>query len=972
MRRLGVALCLLAWAAAAGAADCNLNGVEDATDIGAGAADCNANGVPDTCELFPVAFTASRLPAGSLPAAVATGELTGDTLPDLAIANPDAGTLTIFEGAPGGTFTSPDTVNVGMRPEAVVAYFRSAMLIGFGSTTDLIVANGDSNTVSVLANAGDGTFSNISGSPFAVPGHPNGLGVGDLTGDGDPDIVVSRRDAGGVSVFASNGLGGYTTSGIVVPTGAQPRAVVLADIDRDGFIDALVANRGSGTVSFLKNNVGTNFIVPAVTVATVGDPVAIAVADLDADGDLDLAVLSGTDNAVHLFLNDGAATFSPGATIPAAAQGAALQLVDLDANGAVDIVAITTAGDAAVIALNDGTGVFGAPTAVAVGDGPLDVVPLDIDLDGRTDLVVTNSLSADVSVLLGTGPVVRDCDATGVLDVCEPARLDCNANGIADTCDTASPIAFGAPVYTPVADTSVPLAVGDLDGDGRADVVWRRTGPKLVVGRGMSDGRLTELGAFDLPDNPTRLLLADVEGDGDRDVVVTSNAGRTVHVLRNDGAGSLAAPETYALTNQPNAVVAGEFTGDGVLDLVVSHSDVSSLLVLAGTGGGVFTPGASVALTGGAVDLVTGDVDGDGDTDIVAFVAVAGGNTEVAVIRNDAGTLAVQAPVLTQVPPSRLVGIAGADLDGDGDLDLALLVVDLATGSIRLRLAPSTGGTYTFGQVLPFAQVAGGLRFGVFAATSAIADFDRDGHLDLAFPGFLGTMASVFRNHGDGTLEPARPASVGRRIFGIAAGDVTGDGAPDLVAGTIASQMTLAVVPGLAFSPVDVNANGVPDCREEIRCGDCADDDGDGLFDVADPDCAGAALTLRNVAVRPARGRRPARAKLVAEVPAALALDPASTAFGVTVGAAKTYCGTPGLRRKGSHAFRLGAADGTLTGLVLQTVRRNRGLRARAELGPLAPSPSAGDVVRVWIVGGGQAFRGQATLRKKGKTLIGP
>ncbi|HYR95099.1 MAG TPA: VCBS repeat-containing protein, partial [Candidatus Binatus sp.] len=554
MRRLGAVVCVLAWVVAAGAADCNLNGVDDATEIGGGAADCNANGMPDTCELFRVAFAASRLPAGSSPAAIATGELTGDRLLDLAIANRDAGTVTIYEGAPGGTFTSPDTVNVGMRPEAVVAAELSGpIIIGTGSVTDLVVANGDSNSVSVLRNAGDGTFSNITGSPFSVAAHPNGLAVADLNGDGFPDIVVSVRDAtpmAGVRALVNDGSGGFTGPFAIAPTGAQPRAVVLADLNADGFPDILVANRGSGTVSFLRNNSGGG-LFPAVDVATVADPVAIAVADLDADADLDLAVLSGTDNAVHLFLNAGASTFSPGATVPAAAQGAALQLVDMDGDGAVDIVAITTGGDAAVIALNDGAGVFGASTAIAVGDGPLDVVPLDIDGDGRTDLVVTNSLSADVSVLLGTGPVVRDCDATGVLDACEPARLDCNANGVADTCDALSPVAFGAPVYTPVTDTSSPLAVGDLDGDGRADVVWRRTGPKLVVGRGMPDGRLAELGAFDLPDNPTRLLLADVEGDGDRDVVVTSNAGRTVHVLRNDGAGSLAAPETYALTNRP-------------------------------------------------------------------------------------------------------------------------------------------------------------------------------------------------------------------------------------------------------------------------------------------------------------------------------------------------------------------------------------------------------------------------------------
>jgi hypothetical protein len=112
--------------------------------------------------------------------------------------------------------------------------------------------------------------------------------------------------------------------------------------------------------------------------------------------------------------------------------------------------------------------------------------------------------------------------------------------------------------------------------------------------------------------------------------------------------------------------------------------------------------------------------------------------------------------------------------------------------------------------------------------------------------------------------------------------------------------------------------------------------------------------------------------KLVADVPVGLTLDPAATSFGVTVQTSAVYCGTPTLRRRGKHAVRLSASSGALTALTVQSVRRNKGLRARATLQPVDPSPASGDVVRVWLVGGGRAFHGEAVLHRKGKMLAGP
>jgi hypothetical protein len=973
MPRLFVVAVVLVWCGAARAVDCDLDGVDDATEIASSAAsDCNANGIPDTCDLFPVSFTASSSPLAGAGGPVVSAELTGDRPVDLAVLNPGAGTVSILAGGSDGTFTLNATVTVGSGPEAIAASSLQAAVISLGSDIDLMVANGAGNSVSVLRNAGDGTFTNVSGSPFALAGHPNGIAVGDLDGDGEPDLVVSRRDTGGVSVFLNDGSGGISPSSYFASTGAGARGVIVTDIDGDGFNDALVANQTAGTVSYLRNAAGAAFFA-AVTVATVGDPIAIALADVDADGHLDLGVLSGADGRVHLFLGDGAGTFTPGTTVAAASDGTGLQLVDMDGNGSPDVVVPTSGGNAVILALGNASGTFGPSIAVPASAAAAGVVGGDFDADGRADLAVPDGSASFVRILRGGPPVARDCDASAVLDTCEAVQPDCNGNGIADTCDAVTPLAYEPAVLTTLADIDPPVGVGDLDGDGRADLVIRRTPPKLVIALGQADGTLVESGGFVVPNTPTRILLTDVDGDGDRDIVATSGSGNAVYVLRNDGHGGVVGTDVYPEPNGPFAVVAGEFTGDANVDLLVSNSGASSLTLLPGTGGGGFTVGATITLDGHASDLVVGDVDGDGDADVVALVIATGGVTELQIIRNGGGTLTAEAPILVQALPSALIGLGGGDFDGDGDLDLVLLQFDIVSSVLRIRVGIAAGGTYTDGQTLPFAQLPPSIGLIAFGLVSPVtADLDGDGHPDVALPALLTGGVAVLRGRGDGTFDPMQTIPVGGIVRGLSLGDVTGDGAPDLVVPQSGSLDEIAVVPGLARPAIDTNADGVPDCRQELRCGDCADDDGDGLVDGADPDCPGTTLRIRRVVIQPAHGRKPARAKLVADATSPATFDPAATGFGFTVAAAPTYCGTPPLRARGKRVLRLNGADGALGALAVQSRPKGKGFRVSAALAPVDPTPAAGDVVHAWVTAGGQSFRGDVTLRAKGKRLVGP
>src|SRR5262249_6315427 len=151
---------------------------------------------------------------------------------------------------------------------------------------------------------------------------------------------------------------------------------------------------------------------------------------------------------------------------------------------------------------------------------------------------------------------------------------------------------------------------------------------------------------------------------------------------------------------------------------------------------------------------------------------------------------------------------------------LAVLLFDGASGILRLRLEVAGGGSFTDGQTLPVFQ----LGFSVVVLPvgllppPVVGDLDGDGRPDLAWPSFAASGVATFRNHGDGSLEPMRMIPVGGTVRGVAIGDVTGDGAPDLVVPESGSPDDVAVVPGLARPVVDTNADGVPDCRQELAC----------------------------------------------------------------------------------------------------------------------------------------------------------
>ncbi|MCB0728947.1 MAG: VCBS repeat-containing protein, partial [Ignavibacteriae bacterium] len=352
--------------------------------------------------------------SGTNPYSVSLCDMDKNGKPDLAVTNFGSNTVSVYTN-----ISVPGTIN-GSSLAAKVDYITgsSPKSVSFGDIDgdgrpDMIVTNSGDTSVSVFRNTS--TFGNISFAAkidFPAGGSPWSVSIGDINGDGKPDLVVANRVSWTVSVIRNTSTSGNISflPKVDFGTGQSPYSVSIGDLDNDGKPDLAVANSASNTASVFKNTSTSGGVSFAgkVDFNTGGSPVSISIGDIDGDGKPDLAVANNSSNNASVLRNVTAPGVINSGSFAAKvdfAAGGAPQIVsigDIDGDGKPDLAIANFTGNTVSVLRNSsvpGTVNFAAKVDYPTGGQASYVSICDIDGDSKPEVTATNYNNTTLSVL---------------------------------------------------------------------------------------------------------------------------------------------------------------------------------------------------------------------------------------------------------------------------------------------------------------------------------------------------------------------------------------------------------------------------------------------------------------------------------------------------------------------------------------------------------------------------------------------
>lgn len=714
--------------------------------------------------------------------AIASGDVNGDGLPDVVIAN--GFSLTYVSGTPDGRFAAEPVFSNGQSMDAPLMEDLNGDglvdLVAVGTTLDVFFGpHGDAFTL---------------GASYALPTWVAETQLIDVNNDDQLDVLHFGPQNIGIRLNLGTGALGELEE---VPF-SSPQAVVFADLDRDGKLDAAGLNQA-------QQKVVVHWDVTSVVPGTATEvelsfvPRSLQLLNSNADQFLDLLVLSDSSNEFAVARNRGDRSFAFPVNVSHPHAMSSAHLGDFNGDGRDDLLLAHSDVLSFAVYVASDAGYEQLSLYEDLNPGIAEVRIADLNLDGRDDVVINpyESLSlyfrsnallvylSDVAGLLSM-PAVHT-NATS--DIYRFELADMDADGLLDLVDNDYTIrrnlgdgTFGLPASyrvdsQPSYGDGWGLRIHDFNGDGTPDIfdgisggfstmagliTWNRGNGDLAARRVLQASQ--RFGGA--PE------LADLNGDGQLDFIAQVYAGL------EPVSGIYQPDETYTISSHllSQRVRKRHLTDldrDGALDLILITDNYTTsprrIDVLPGNGDGSFGEVQSYSFSTTVRDFAVVDYNADGHEDVLVLVQATGGQFQLAIYLNDQqGGLTLETNHLLSGFATKL---AVADLNADSRFDIATLNSNQTVSIFRATV----DGSFLTPQT--YAIEAGASEF-------QIADLDSDGRMDLvvSYEEHPRYEASIFWNGVDGSLNHQFVTrSAHGHLWRTHLDDVNGDGQPDVV-----------------------------------------------------------------------------------------------------------------------------------------------------------------------------------------------